>query len=60
MTSYGDIRPGWYGVSCLPAGLVVLTRYRHPVVSSQRLARLEEIIRDVCAGVETGMAEFNG
>ena len=37
-----------------------MTKYRHPVFTARHLARMEEIMRDVCADFETGLAEFNG
>jgi putative transposase len=40
--------------------LVFVTKYRHPVFTAAHLTRMEEIMRAVCAGFETGLAEFNG
>jgi putative transposase len=40
--------------------LVFVTKYRHPVFSGRHLARIEEIMREVCADSETELAEFNG
>jgi putative transposase len=40
--------------------LVFVTKYRHAVFADRHLVRLEEIMRDVCAGFEAGPAEFNG
>lgn len=37
-----------------------MTKYRHPVFSGRHLARIEEIMREVCADSETELAEFNG
>ena len=37
-----------------------MTTFRHPVFTGRHLERMEEIMRDVCAGFETGLAEFNG
>jgi putative transposase len=54
------MRTGRQCVSVLPAHLVFVTRYRHPVFTGRHLERLEEIMRDVCADFETGLAEFNG
>jgi putative transposase len=47
-------------VSALHAHLVVITMHRHQVFTARHLERLGEIIRDVCADFETGLAEFNG
>jgi len=59
MAGYGEIRTGGHCVSVWrPLGFI--TRYRHPVFSSQHLGRIEEIMRDIGADFETGMAEFNG
>lgn len=44
----------------LHAHLVFLTKYRHPVFTAQHLARLEQIMRDVCADFQTDVAEFTG
>jgi putative transposase len=40
--------------------LVFVTKYRHSVVNDKHLRRMEEIMRDVCADVETELVEFNG
>jgi putative transposase len=40
--------------------LVFVTKYRHPVFTAAHLTRMEEIMRAVCAGFGTGLAEFNG
>ncbi|WP_372511252.1 transposase [Lentzea californiensis] len=42
------------------AHLVFVTKYWHKVFSDRHLARLEEIMRAVCADFETELAEFNG
>ena len=44
----------------LHAHLVFVTKYRHPVFSSQHLGRMEEIMRDVCTDFGCDLAEFNG
>lgn len=44
----------------LHAHLVFVTRYRRGVFTSQMLERCEEIMRDVCAGFEAELKEFNG
>ena len=60
MADYGDLRTGRHRVSALHAHLVFITKYRHQVFTARHLERLEEIMRDVCADFETGLAEFNG
>ena len=60
MAGYGDIRTGRHCVFVLHAHLVFVTKYRHPVFSSQHLGRMEEIIRDVCTDFGCDLAEFNG
>jgi putative transposase len=55
-----DVRTGRHCVFALHAHLVFVTKYRHPVFSAGHLERLEEVMRDVCADFETGLAEFNG
>jgi len=47
-------------VSVLHAHLVFVTKYRHQVFTARHLERLQEIMRDMCADFETGLAEFNG
>ncbi len=37
-----------------------MTKFRHQVFTDAHLARLEEIMRAVCADFETELAEFNG
>jgi putative transposase len=54
------IRTGRHCVFVLHAHLVFVTKYRHGVFSGRHLERLEEIMREVCADFETGLAEFNG
>jgi putative transposase len=57
---YRNIRTGRHRVSALDARLGFVTRYRHPVSSSQHLGRTEEIMRDLCTDFECDLAEFNG
>jgi putative transposase len=40
--------------------LVFVTKFRHKVFGDRHLARMEEIMRAVCADVETELVEFNG
>ncbi|MEF9908475.1 IS200/IS605 family transposase [Streptomyces sp. P9-A2] len=48
-------------VSChLHAHLVFVTKYRKDVFGDAMLKRCEEIMREVCAGFETELREFNG
>ncbi|MFD0434898.1 IS200/IS605 family transposase [Streptomyces sp. WAC 01325] len=44
----------------LHAHLVFVTKYRHKVFKDAHLARMEEIMRAVCADFECELAEFNG
>ncbi|SDI61598.1 putative transposase [Sinosporangium album] len=60
MAEYGDIRTGRHCVFVLHAHLVFVTKFRHRVFTGSHLERLEEIMRDVCAGFETELREFNG
>ena len=60
MFDYGEARADRHCVSVLHAHLVFVTRYRHPVFTGHHLARLEEIMRDVCADFECELREFNG
>lgn len=60
MADYGDVRTGRHCVFVLHAHLVFVTKHRHPVFTSRHLARLEEIMRDVCADFGVELREFNG
>jgi putative transposase len=40
--------------------LVFVTKFRHRVFGDAHLARMEEIMRDVCRDFETELVEFNG
>jgi putative transposase len=40
--------------------LVFVTKYRHKVFADRHLKRMEEVMRDVCAGFETELVEFKG
>ncbi|TLG09794.1 IS200/IS605 family transposase [Nocardia cyriacigeorgica] len=60
MADYGDIRTGRHCMFALHAHLVFVTKYRHRVFSDHHLARMEEIMRDVCADFEVELVEFNG
>jgi putative transposase len=40
--------------------LVFVTKVRHRVFGDRHLARMQEIMRAVCADFETELAEFNG
>lgn len=60
MTVDGRVSTGRHCVFVLHAHLVFVTEYRHPVFSNRHLARMEEIMRDVAADFDCGIAEFNG
>ena len=60
MASYDDVRTGRHCVFVLHAHLVFVTKYRHPVFTARHLARLEEIMRDVCADFGCQLREFSG
>lgn len=40
--------------------MVFVTKFRHRVFGDRHLARMEEIMRAVCADFETELVEFNG
>jgi putative transposase len=40
--------------------LVFVTKFRHRVFGNQHLARMEEIMRDVCRDFDAELVEFNG
>jgi putative transposase len=60
MAEHGNIRTGRHCVFVLHAHLVFVTKFRHRVFTGTHLERMEQIMRDVCAGFEAELAEFNG
>jgi REP-associated tyrosine transposase len=60
MTELANIRTGRHCVFVLHAHLVFVTKFRHKVFADRHLTRLEEIMRAVCADLETELVEFNG
>ena len=59
MATYSDIRTGRHCVFVLHAHLVFVTKYRHRVFSAVHLARMEQIMRDVCEDFGAELREFN-
>ncbi|MFB7220159.1 IS200/IS605 family transposase [Streptomyces sp. NPDC056227] len=55
-----DTRTGRHVAHSLHAHLVFVTKYRRDVFDDDMLKRCEEIMREVCAGFETELREFNG
>ncbi|WP_326793916.1 IS200/IS605 family transposase (plasmid) [Streptomyces sp. NBC_00841] len=55
-----DIRTGRHVTYSLHAHLVFVTKYRRGVFDDDMLKRCEEIMREVCAGFEAELREFNG
>ena len=55
-----DIRRGRHVICNLHAHLVFVTKYRRGVFTDDMLTRCEEVMRDVCAGFEAELREFNG
>ncbi|MEU8110878.1 transposase [Micromonospora sp. NPDC048947] len=51
---------GGHRVLALHARLVIMTKIRHRMFSDRHLARMEEIMRAMCADFETELVEFNG
>ncbi|WP_189317949.1 IS200/IS605 family transposase, partial [Streptomyces brasiliensis] len=60
MARMENIRTGRHCVFALHAHLVFVTKFRHNVFTDAHLARMEEIMRDVCADFECQLVEFNG
>ncbi|NBE79997.1 IS200/IS605 family transposase [Micromonospora rubida] len=60
MAEFEGIRTGRHCVFALHAHLVFVTKLRHRVFDDRHLARMEEIMRAVCADFETELIEFNG
>jgi len=54
------VRTGRHCVFAMHVHLVFVTKFRHQVFTGRHLARLEEIMRDVCADFEAELTEFNG
>ncbi|MFB6784951.1 IS200/IS605 family transposase [Streptomyces sp. NPDC056352] len=55
-----DIHTGRHVTHSLHAHLVFVTRCHRDVFDDDILKRCEEIMREVCAGFETELREFNG
>jgi putative transposase len=55
-----DIRRGRHVAYDLHAHLVFVTKYRHGIFDDAMLGRCEDIMRDVCAGFDVELREFNG
>ncbi|WP_373431137.1 IS200/IS605 family transposase [Streptomyces turgidiscabies] len=53
-------RRGRHVIHNLHAHLVFVTKYRRGVFTDDMLTRCEEVMRDVCAGFEAELREFNG
>jgi len=49
--------PHWFGAQ--HARSVTLTKFRHKVFGDTHIARIEQIMRAVCADFETELVEFN-
>jgi putative transposase len=60
MADMDAIRTGRHCAFILHAHLVFVTKYRYRVFTGEHLARLEQVMRDVCADFETELVEFNG
>jgi putative transposase len=54
------LRRGRSVVHALHAHLVFVTKYRRGALTDTLLTRCEEIMRDVCAGFDAELHEFNG
>lgn len=54
------VRAGRHVVFLLHVHLVFVTKYRHPVFTSDHLRRMEEIMVTVCEDFESTLVEFNG
>ncbi|TQJ92912.1 IS200/IS605 family transposase [Streptomyces sp. SLBN-31] len=55
-----EIRTGRHVIYNLHAHLVFVTKYRRGVFDDTMLKRCEEIMREVCAGFDVEIREFNG
>ena len=55
-----DIRRGRSVVYNLHAHLVFTPKYRRAVFTGEILARCEQVMREVCAGFNAQLVEFNG
>ncbi|MFI7127345.1 IS200/IS605 family transposase [Nonomuraea sp. NPDC050153] len=55
-----DVRTGRHVVYNLHAHLVFVTKYRRGVFTDEMLIRCEDLMREVCAGFEVELREFNG
>ncbi|MEV0488204.1 IS200/IS605 family transposase [Streptomyces sp. NPDC050508] len=55
-----NIRTGRHCVFVMHVHLVFVTKFRHEVFTDAHLARMEEIMRSVCADFDCELVEFNG
>ncbi|WP_030144795.1 IS200/IS605 family transposase [Spirillospora albida] len=60
MAELPNIRTGRHCVFAMHVHLVFVTKFRHEVFTDRHLARMEQIMRDVCADFEAELVEFNG
>ena len=60
MVSQPAIRTGRHCVFALHSHLVFVTKYRRKVFTDRHLTRMEEIMREVAAGFDVQVTEFNG
>jgi putative transposase len=60
MADLESIRTGRHCTFALHTHLVFVTKFRHKVFTGPHLARMEEIMQDVCRDFETELVEFNG
>jgi putative transposase len=60
MADIEGIRTGRHCVFLMHVHLVFVTKFRHKVFGDRHLARMEQIMRDVCADFEAELVEFNG
>lgn len=60
MSQSTDYRRGRHVISCLHAHLVFVTKYRHPVFTSDHLRQLHAIFDNVCSDFGVELVEFNG
>lgn len=55
-----ELRAGRHCVFLMHAHLIFITKYRGRVFGGEHLAKMEEIMRDVCQQFEVELVEFNG
>lgn len=55
-----SLKKSSHAVYCIHLHIVLVTKYRHKVITSEILQRLEQIIAQLCQNSKSILVEFNG